>query len=201
MEISLLVNGREMVFTKEELSTIVEEYLLEHISKKEIKEHTEGNLFKVDFNSIDQKMFEIKRSSPEQEEIRLIILEAFEEVRKKPKIYAKKFDTMVAKQSMKPETLRDLIELSDGFCDHFADWVEQALEWAQRLQNGESWRKLCQSKDTSTWRRIIKWKNGRYRIVGGSKKNTKSTTFIEKHDLSLNTVISDAVFLMVYYEN
>lgn len=42
---------------------------------------------------------------------------------------------------------------------HMANWIEQALEWAQRIDNGESWETICNEPD----------KNKHYRMIIGEK--------------------------------
>ena len=52
--------------------------------------------------------------------------------------------------------------------DHLADWVEQAMEWAQRIANGEKWETICNQADTIGCYRVIKGKDGRPKFVGGN---------------------------------
>ncbi len=52
-----------------------------------------------------------------------------------------------------------------------ADWVEQALEWAQKIFDGQSWESICNYPDTSKNKRMIIWKNGNYATVGNYYDN------------------------------
>ena len=66
------------------------------------------------------------------------------------------------------KTVAELKELASRLGDHNANWVEQVLEWAQRIHNGESWENVCDKKDTANWYRLVVWKNGYARLVGGA---------------------------------
>jgi len=90
-------------------------------------------------------------------------------VKKNPEKYGKKFKTMMPKKIWTSKTVEELEQLACKLGNHNADWVEQALEWAQRICNGESWETVCNYADTAKWYRVISWKNGDYRLVGGSR--------------------------------
>ena len=96
-------------------------------------------------------------------------------------------------------------ELRDMACqlgDHIADWVELALEWAQRIQNGETWKSLCNNPDTTNCYRLVVWKNGDARLVGGSicDDNYLPATDVTGNDFYDNDFLSDTVPLIVSYE-
>ena len=172
--ITLPVNGRKMTFSAEELIVILEQ----HFENKELEakkvevtqKPTEGEWFMVDPNSINQNLFQKKRNDSRQERTRKIILEAFIEVKNNPKKYAKPFKTMMPKKTWLNKEIKELIGLAEKDGNHIADWVEQALEWAQRISNGESWEAICNNPDTAKWYRLVIWKNGKYKIVGGSSE-------------------------------
>ena len=130
---------------------------------------TEGKWFKVNPLAINQQLFKRKRSDYQQEQTRQLILKAFEEMKNNPK-YAKPFKTMMPEKTWESKTVGELKELASKLGDHNADWVEQALEWAQRIANGESWEKICNRSDMANWYRLVVWKNGDTRLVGGSRK-------------------------------
>lgn len=174
MKVTLqLPNGREMTFSEQELIAIVEE----HFSKKiTIQEHTfkvaekptEREWFEIKPLTIDQELFKKKRDNSKQEETRKLILEAFDEMKKNPEKYGKNFKTIIPNKTWtKSRTMPPLYKIVSRFGDHMADWVEQGLEWAQRIANGESWEDICNNRDTVAWYRIIKWKNESYAQIGG----------------------------------
>ena len=132
---------------------------------------TRGKWFEVKPLSIDQKLFETKRKDIRQETTRQLILEAFAEMKEKPEKYGKNFKTMMRKKTWSSKTVAQLKEVASNLGDHNADWVEQALEWAQRIANGESWETICNYKDTAKYYRLVVWKNGYVRLVGGSTNN------------------------------
>ena len=184
MKVTLQVDGREL--SLEEVEAIVRE----HFSKKEVTEQQEtkpqqetskpirgpqeGVPFEVNPNGIDQSPFQVKRKDPNQEAMQQTILEALDEVKKYPKRYGKTFWTLRPEKTWDWKTVGELVELAEEKGDHIANWVEQALEWAQRIQNGETWETICNEPDTANWFRLVQWKNGYYRLVGGSCVNYSS---------------------------
>lgn len=217
MEITLLVCGRERTFSEQELITILEK----HFSSEETKQEqtaevakteqepktyqvadtpTEGKGFKVDHKAIDQKLFQKKREDSRQENTRQIILEALEEVKNNPEKYAESFETLMPEKTWSSKTVDELEELSVKFGGYDGDWVEQALEWAQRISNGESWKKVCNDFDTANWYRLVKWKNGEYKLVGGSRKmgiSRKPASNVFMTVCSPNSSLSNAVPFVV----
>lgn len=170
MNVTLKVNGRDMTFSKEELTTIVEDYLTRNkVSMAEVpKKPTVGEWFKVKPLSIDQRLFRERREDESQEETRQLIVEAFEQLEANPQKYRKNFKTLIPSKKWAYASVADLKDLACHDGDHNADWVEQALEWAQRITNGESWKAVCNDIDTTEWYRAVVWKNGMIRIIGGS---------------------------------
>ena len=133
---------------------------------------TEGKLFEVNPLGIDRSKFENPMSNRQQEWTRKIIQEAFAEVDKHPEKYASAFYTLIPEKKWNGcKTVAELKAYANDLGGQMADWVEQALEWAQRLFNGESWEAICNNADTANWYRMIVWKNGYARLVGGSRDN------------------------------
>ena len=131
---------------------------------------SEGKLFEVNPLEIDRSKFEKPMSNRKQEWTRQIIQEAFAEVDKHPEKYASAFYTLMPEKKWNGlKTVAELNAYANDLDGQMADWVEQALEWAQRLFNGESWETICNNADTAYWYRVILWKNGCYRLVGGSR--------------------------------
>ena len=97
------------------------------------------------------------------EKNRKIILEAFAEVKKEPEIYGKSFKTMIPKK----EWSSNIGYKVEG---QNANWIEQGLEWAQRIANGESWEAICNNADTADWYRLVVGKHGCLKFIGGSRK-------------------------------
>jgi len=207
MEITLrLSDGQKKTFSEEELVAIVEEHLQnQKAQKKETTEFAsvpmEGKWFKVEPLTIDQNLFKEKRKNPSQERTRQLILEAFEEMKKNLK-YAKSFKTMILEKTWSSKNVGELKELASKFGDHNADWVEQALEWAQRIANGEAWKDICNKADTANWYRLVIWKNGCARLVGGSREdyvNSPASDISGSTFFDLSFIIR-AVPLVVLYE-
>ena len=131
---------------------------------------SEGKLFEVNPLEIDRSKFEKPMSNRKHEWTRQIIQEAFAEVDKHPEKYASAFYTLMPEKKWNGlKTVAELNAYANDLDGQMADWVEQALEWAQRLFNGESWETICNNADTAYWYRVILWKNGCYRLVGGSR--------------------------------
>lgn len=164
---------------------------------------TEGKPFKVNPLKIDRSKFEKPMRDQRQEWTRQIIQEAFAEVDKHPEKYASAFYTLMPEKKWNGyKTVAELKEYAKDLGGHMADWVEQALEWAQRLFNGESWKAICNNADTANWYRMIIWKNGYSRLVGGSVVSSSispaSNVFINGYDV--NSSLSRTVPLVVLYE-
>ena len=169
MEITLQVDGRE--FSLEEVEAILKEYLSKEKTKQEPKiiiKPTEGVPFEVNPLGIDRTIFQEERNDPRQERTRYFIREAFKNLDKKPKKYGKPFKTLMPQKNWDVKTFSELKDLASHIGDHMADWVEQSLEWAQRLSNGETWEDVCNNVDSAKWYRLVKGMHGYIRIVGGS---------------------------------
>lgn len=191
MKVTLLVNGRKMKFSKEELSTIVEkhfntfEFKFEENVVKISEAPIEGKWFKVNPKAINQRLFWEKREDTVQEETRQLILEAFSKIDKEPERYAKSFETMIPPKTWEEKNVIEFKELAEKLGGHMADWVEQALEWAQRINNGETWEAVCNNPDTANWYRMIVWKNTCGRMVGGANQiahNRIAASLVDHHD-------------------
>ena len=130
----------------------------------------EGKWFEVNPEAINQELFQAKRDDWFQEQTRQLILEAFTEMKNYPEKYGRSFKTMMPEKTWRSKTVAELKELARRLGDHNADWVEQALEWAQRIHNGESWEDVCNEPDTANWYRLVVWQDGYARLIGGSIK-------------------------------
>lgn len=89
-------------------------------------------------------------------------------MKENPEEYGRSFKTMMPEKTWDSKTVFELKKMACQLGDHNANWVEQALEWAQRIANGESWEAICYDVDTANWYRLVVWKYGYTRRVGGS---------------------------------
>ena len=212
MKVTLQVNGQEMTFSEVESITINEEVhssaTIERgedknnqVAKKHgiVERPTEEKWFEVKPQSIDQGLFIKKRADGRQEETRQLILEAFAEVKANPEKYSGNFKTMMPKKDWDREIVAELEKKASQLGDHIADWVEQALEWAQRIANGETWKDICNDPDTANWYRLVKWKDGYFRLVGGSRDYVPVSDVSNSECVS-NCGLNDTVPLVVLYE-
>lgn len=204
LEITLPVHGRERTFSEEELIAILEKHfsneVIEQVSTAKVEQRpTEDKWFEVNPQAIDQSLFQKERKDERQEKTRRLILEAFAEVKNSPEKYGKKFKTMMPKKSWKSKTVKELKQLACELGNHNADWVEQALEWAQRICNGESWEVICNNADTANWYRLVVWKNGYARLVGGSRANDNHNpaSYVDNADFDSYYSFSSTVPLVV----
>lgn len=215
MSISLHVNGRLQSFSEEELCNKLERLEeLERIfaekqamTKTELRiaqESSEEEKFRVIPNSIDVTLFEKKRKDKKQERVRQVILEAFEEVRKRPEKYAEHFYVMIPKKTWITKTIEELVIMANTGESCIADWVHQSLVWAQRIANGESWMNICNNPDTEKWYRIVLGKNGKIWLVGGSHEYDDDicppADYSECYMIDSCAKVGDAVPLMVFYK-
>lgn len=193
MEVTLPIYGRERTFSETELIAILEE----HFNKA--KPPTENQWFWIDPLAIDQKLFQTERADPKQEKTRKWILKAFAEVKKDPKKYGRKFKTMRPEQRQNIN-IKDVKAWACEMGDHIADWVEQALEWAQRIANEETWKELCNDNDTSKYFRLVVWENGYVRYIGGSRVYKYAASDVGNNNISDGEFAYGAVPLVVDYE-
>ena len=206
MKVTLQVNGREMTFSEKELRAILEEHFSSETKQvttaKVAQKPTEDEWFEVKPQAIDQKLFRKKRENKKQENTRKLILEAFVEMKANPEKYGKNFKTMMPKKTWLSKTVAELKEMACKLGDHNADWVEQALEWAQRIANGESWETICNDKDTANWYRLVVWKNGYTRLIGGSVYSNLYSPASVVYSINFNDLDSlrHTVPLVVLYE-
>lgn len=160
----------------------------------------EGKLFKVDPLGINRSYFEEPMSDQNQERTRQIIQEAFAEVDKHPERYNASFYTLIPVINWDyDKSVKELKKYASDFGGLMADWVEQALEWAQRISNGESWESICNITDTANWYRMISWKGTSYRIVGGSHylKGGEAVATVRKYDYNSMSKVYNTVPLVV----
>ena len=207
MKITLPIHGRERTFSEKELIAILEKYFSNEATEqattaKVAQVPTEDQWFEVNPQTINQSLFKKKRKDERQERTRKLILEAFAEVKSSPEKYGRKFKTMMPKKTWTSKTVAELKQLACEFGNHNADWVEQALEWAQRICNGESWEAVCNNADTANWYRLVVWKNGYARLVGGSRSegNVYPASDVDNVDCNSNRRICNTVPLVVLYE-
>ena len=182
-KMTFVVNRQEMTFSERQLVNVLEEYFDGKArTVKEPPKPTEGEWFDVKPRDIDQKLFENKRKDPNQEITRRLILDAFYLMNKYPQRYGKNFRTMMPKrESSHIKSVAEFKEIAKRKGDRIANWIEQAFEWAQRIQNGELWETICNCADTANWYRLVEWKNGYVHMVGGSVNfpNNIPATFMQ----------------------
>lgn len=207
MKITLPIHGRERTFSEKELIAILEKYFSNEATEqattaKVAQVPTEDQWFEVNPQTINQSLFKKNRKDERQERTRKLILEAFAEVKSSPEKYGRKFKTMMPKKTWTSKTVAELKQLACEFGNHNADWVEQALEWAQRICNGESWKAVCNNADTANWYRLVVWKNGYARLVGGSRNCNDNfpASDVNLSDFNSNCSVYYTVPLVVLYE-
>lgn len=207
MKITLPIHGRERTFSEKELIAILEKYFSNEATEqtttaKVAQVPTEGQWFEVNPQTINQSLFKNERKDERQERTRKLILEAFAEVKSSPEKYGRKFKTMMPKKTWTSKTVAELKQLACEFGNHNADWVEQALEWAQRICNGESWEAVCNKPDTANCYRLVVWKNGYARLVGGLRVDGYGfpASDVDDYGHGYNVRVFYTVPLVVLYE-
>lgn len=165
---------------------------------------TEGMWFRVEPLNINRTLFAKTRIDPIEEEIRQIILKAFTELDKKPEKYGIAFETIMPEKKWDEEiSVEELKQLAAGLGGHIANWIEQVLEWAQRIANGETWMDLCNKPDTANWYRVVEWLNEEeYQIIGGSRKsfdNRNTATNICSYSFDCKEKVINTIPLVARY--
>ncbi len=163
---------------------------------------TEGEWFVVNLNTINKNLFKREKKDPQQERTRQLIREALDVVRKNPTKYPAEFKVIMPEKNWKKKSISQLKQVACELGDHAADWVEQALVWAQRISNGESWKKVCNDPDNANWYRLIAWKDNYWRFVGGSQKakDESPSSFVYHYNYWGRMHIKNAIPLVVSYE-
>jgi len=167
-----------------------------------VKVPREGEWFEVNPSSINRELFFEERTDWQQEQARTLIVKAFAKWDKKRRP-DRCFETLVPKMTWKNgKSVRENRRIARSLGDKMANWVEEALEWAQRITNGESWEKLCNESDTNSMYRLITWENGHSRIVGGSveAKDPCSTTDVLDQNFKSDCQMGFTVPKVVKYE-
>ena len=197
-EITLKVHGREINFFEDRLIVILEKYF----ENEAMECLSEEKWFKVNPQSIDQTIFNQPKSDSKQEKMRKYILEAFEEMKKNPK-YTRPFKTQIPKKTWSERTLGELKELASTGGDHIANWVEQALEWAQRISNGESWVNICNNYEPiESFERIVLIKERAIWGVGGPQLSSSHVCYYSfAGEDSVDKLIVKGVPVIVAYDD
>ena len=173
MKVTFEMNGRRKVFSKVK-NVFIEEETQSKVSGKSSATVVpkEGIWFKVVTKEIDRELFSQKRDDTMQEITRRVILKAFDEIRMDQKLN-EPFETLVPKKYWKDEKtmqyLREKVAAEEG--GTIATWIELALEWAQRISNGETWEIICNEDDTMSYFRLVIWEYCSPVIVGGAVEN------------------------------
>ena len=163
--------------------------------EKRIQAPIQGDAFDVIPKTINRKLFKKKRKG-KQEQTRRLIVEAFEEVDRNPDKYGKSFKAIIPEKTWTVINLDQAQKIAAQFKGHVADWVEQALVWAQRISNGESWEAICNKPDKAKYYRIVIWKNDHIRMAGGSDKHNYSAADVCDYDFDLDEDFSNVVPLI-----
>ena len=176
-EITVQVKGREVTLSEKELISILEE----HFKILNVEKGVEVNPI-----LIDESIFEIgeKEHYSHKEYIMQVIQKAFTEMKKDLRRYARPFEIVTPAELESVYTEEKMIALAKKYGDHIADWVEQALEWAQRIANGED---IFNKSDDSKWFRAISWQDGHVCLVGGAEELNEHDSATSIHDFNVNS--------------
>ncbi len=163
----------------------------------------EGKWFLVNPAKLDFNFLDAPRRNTKEEETRILITDAMHELEKYPEKYNSPFRTLVPICKVSTaKVINDFRRFSQNSGDGIADWVHQALEWAQRINNGESWNDICIKPDRMRCYRLIEWKNGFIRFVGGTNLGSFkcAATAVGKTDWKMKDKVFYAVPLIVKYD-
>lgn len=178
MKVTMIVNGQKLIYEDVEdikiqkETTKYEKVYLNVYSRKEIP-FLKGSWLYVYPQKIDIKLFE-KELEGFGNPARLLILEALEEVKKHPDKYGKDFKVRIPKNIL-PFNNKKYFEIErilNESGESIVNWVQLALVWAQRIQNGESWEVLYNGRSmfsVSKFPKFIIWKDNKIATVGGTE--------------------------------
>lgn len=177
MSISLQINGRVIQFSEEEIVKIVEKHFASENEKaiteekgerKPIIGPLEGYWYPVKPFEINKALFQNPRKDLKQEDTRRRIIQAFKKIEKEPSKYERGFETMIPIKRWDMLDMKSLKRNAVLLGDRMTNLIEQYLEWAQRISNGEEWETLCNVRDTTKHYRIVVGETGETYIIGGS---------------------------------
>ena len=191
-EITVTVRGREVTLSEKELISILEE----HFKILNVVKGVEVNPI-----LIDEPTFEIEKKDfySHKESTMQVIQKAFIEMKKDLRRYARPFEIVTPAELESVYTEEKMVALAEKYGDHIADWVEQALEWAQRIANGED---IFNKSDDSKWFRAISWQDGHVCLVGGANELNNHDSVASIHEFNVNSSyqIYNAVPAVVRYK-
>lgn len=202
------IGDKRMTFFPKDLKSILEKvFCVDNTPQKEKEDiqisvqPTEGIPFEVNPLKIDINLFNEERNDNEQEYVRKMIVHAFTCVFNYPSRYGRPFKTLRPEKKWDVITLNEMRNVASTLGDHMADLTEQALEWAQRIANGETWEDVCNKADTSNWFRVVNAYDGYAWVFGGSTKAKcfESASCTECEDYAIDERILYAVPLVVLY--
>lgn len=154
---------------------------------------------------IEQQQFHRPRKDESQECLRQMILEAFVELERKPEIFGQPFTIIIPSKTWEGgKKVCELKEISSSIGDHMANWVEMSLTWANQISKSKrNWDKLSNCPDESEWFRLIVWKDGCTRLMGGSSYTQQTHTMTDIFSVSygLQEKLYDTVPAVVRYEH
>lgn len=193
-----------MTFSEEELTAIVQEHFERKESEVEQKGPKEGEWFKVNPASIDQRLFENERTDERQEHLRFYIQRSFDYLKGNPE-NNKAFKTFIPsrdKDHYSNPKASKLKNFASQIGDHMGYWWEWALMLAQRIANGESWESLCNVPDTANWYLLVEFPM-HSKIVGGSIRSyyNPSPSNINSYAYWDSDIVESAVPLVVDYDD
>ena len=151
--------------------------------------------------TIDESIFEMgeKGYYSHEEYIMQLIQKAFIEMKKDLRRYARPFEIVTPAELEPVYTEEKMVALAEQYGDHLADWVEQALEFAQKIANGED---IFNKSDDSKWFRAISWQDGHVCLVGGSEEFNNHDCASAIHEFHVNSFyqLHNAVPAIVRYK-
>lgn len=153
----------------------------------------EGKLYEVYPETIDQSIFQVKRDDPRKEEIRKLILKAFEEMKKYPERYYRPFGLFYFKKNWQYKSVDEIKALGLTLGDETATWVHQLLQWAQILQNEDAWEIMFSEPDDATDYRLVIWKDDCLIAVGGSKQHAMDISSVQVEPRIRTMAIDEAI--------
>lgn len=192
-EITVTVKGREVTLSEKELVSILEQ----HFKILNVVKGVEVNPI-----TIDESIFEIGEKEhyySHEEYIMQLIQKAFIEMKKDIRRYARPFEIVTPAELEPVYTEEKMVALAEQYGDHLADWVEQALQWAQKIANGED---IFNKSDDSKWFRAISWQDGHVCLVGGSEEFNNHDCASAIHEFHVNSFyqLHNAVPAIVRYK-
>lgn len=182
-KIDLMINGQEVVFERERLEDILNEYYDKDVIIFKIPKGVSGVEFhEVIPADINKKLFEEKRINKAEETGRKIMLDAIENYLEMfPEKYIKPFKTITVMHGFENMTIDKIYGMTKEYGGSLSNLTDLGLEWAYRISVGETWESVCADIDRGFYK-LVQYEARYFFLFNGTEKKGTVDTFAWSND-------------------